>query len=735
MLRWFGGLAVLLLAVIALIAQDIDSVPTVQKRNPVNLADQITDTSERAAFLQLFQHASPAEMRARAENFIAQFPQSAFLSQSYEIAARACFDLADYAQGLKYAQQSLTLLPENPLLLVPVADVEARQHLNSAAVAHGNDALIYLDRFAAPSSVRDEDWPNVKQRLRSTAAFAKGRALLQQALAQPAGEKRRSLFESATLSLTDALNFSAHDLEIAYLLGLAQLSSGNALAARANFAGVYREGGEFAPQALDNLRAIYRLLDPKSTTPFENFLNQATDGWTASIRNSNRTPEKRRSSDDPMMNYFGSDSCRGCHAEIYKNWSESGMSKMFRPYAAQNVLGDFKENNEFYLGDNAEYRDGKFEAKHGHDRTLFARMVLHGERPYFEIMQSDGKWHSYPVDYTIGSKFEQAYATRLPNGEIHVFPIQYNLRYKQWVNFWKIIDGPDSERADPRTWERFDASTSYQAICAVCHTSQVRNTKGGGFAVNNVEFKEPGINCEMCHGPSGEHVLEMSDEGYQPKDPMFPPVNFHKIDGRQSVAICAQCHAQSAIRIPGPGGELNYVSSKDFFGKRLWQPYGEFSRKGFYKNGRFRQTTFMVEALERSECFKKGGVSCVSCHDPHSHGATSNPTALKFRDQPDLMCTGCHAQFNDKATITHHTHHLADSEASRCVSCHMPRIMDALLFRARYHQIDDIPNAEMTKRFGQQQSPNACLLCHKEKSAEWVEERLSSWKVLQAEAR
>jgi predicted CXXCH cytochrome family protein len=257
----------------------------------------------------------------------------------------------------------------------------------------------------------------------------------------------------------------------------------------------------------------------------------------------------------------------------------------------------------------------------------------------------------------------------------------------------------------------------------------VRNPKGEGFAVNNVEFKEPGINCEMCHGPSGEHVLEMSDEGYQPKDPMFPPVNFHKIDGRQSVAICAQCHAQSAIRIPEPGGELNYVSSKDFFGKRLWQPYGEFSRKGFYKDGRFRQTTFMVEALERSECFKKGGVSCVSCHDPHSDGAASNPTGLKFRDQPDLMCTGCHAQFNDKATISHHSHHPADSEASRCVSCHMPSIMDALLFRARYHQIDDIPNAEMTKRFGQQESPNACLLCHKEKSTQWVEKRLSSWKV------
>ena len=355
-------------------------------------------------------------------------------------------------------------------------------------------------------------------------------------------------------------------------------------------------------------------------------------------------------------------------------------------------------------------------------------MVTREGRHYFDILQSDRKWHSYPVDYTIGSKFEQAYATKLPNGEIHVFPIQYNLRYKQWVDFWKVIDGPGSERADPRNWERLDAATSYQANCAVCHTSQLQNRKSEGFAVNDAEFKEPGINCEMCHGPSGEHVVEMNEQGYNPKDPLIPPVNFQKIDSRTSVSICAQCHMQSAVRIPGPNGELNYVSAREFFGSRLRQPYGEFSRKGFYKDGRFRQTTFLVEALERSQCFKKGGVSCVACHDPHSHDSASNPTSVKFRDQPDLMCTGCHKQFQDTVARARHSHHTADSEASRCVSCHMPRIMDALLFRARYHQTDDIPNAEMTKRFGQEESPNACLLCHTKKDADWVQSQLSSWK-------
>src|SRR5207302_9983381 len=99
------------------------------------------------------------------------------------------------------------------------------------------------------------------------------------------------------------------------------------------------------------------------------------------------------------------------------------------------------------------------------------------------------------------------------------------------------------------------------------------------------------------------------------------------------------------------------------------------------------------------------------------------------------MCTGCHTQFQDSARAAEHSHHAADSEGSRCVSCHMPRIMDALLFRARCHQIDDIPNAEMTKRFGQEESPNACLLCHTEKNAEWAGQQLSGWKPQRASAR
>jgi predicted CXXCH cytochrome family protein len=232
----------------------------------------------------------------------------------------------------------------------------------------------------------------------------------------------------------------------------------------------------------------------------------------------------------------------------------------------------------------------------------------------------------------------------------------------------------------------------------------------------------------MCHGPSAAHVDMMTNGKLYTKDPLDSPVDFSKISNRQFVAICAQCHMQSNVHKGSPQGELNYSSTGTFFLKNVSVPLGEFTRAAFFKDGRLSQTTFMVEALERSQCFRKGQASCGTCHDPHGHDESSNLTSLKFKDQPDLMCTGCHSQFNDKAQAAAHTHHLLDSEASRCVSCHMPRIMNGMLAQVRLHQIDDIPNAEMTLRFGQQESPNACLLCHSEKTPQWLQGQLQSWK-------
>src|SRR5260370_4239945 len=183
MFRQLLVIAVLFCPLAPLAGQEIDANSTTQNRRPSSIADQIPDAAERASFLLLFKQGPSAQQLQQAKSFLGQFPQSAFLFQAYEIAARASFGLEDYDAGLNYARESLTLLPENPLLLVSMADVEAQKHLNDAAISDARDAIEYLDRFSAPGTAAPESWPELKRKLKATARFAQGRALLEQALA------------------------------------------------------------------------------------------------------------------------------------------------------------------------------------------------------------------------------------------------------------------------------------------------------------------------------------------------------------------------------------------------------------------------------------------------------------------------------------------------------------------------------------------------------------------------
>ena len=382
---------------------------------------------------------------------------------------------------------------------------------------------------------------------------------------------------------------------------------------------------------------------------------------------------------DPRSAYAGAAACRDCHLAQFTAWQQTGMAKMLAPVNSASVIGDFT----------GDYRDSA---------GLWARFSRGAGGVFFELKRSTGAWDRYRVDYTIGSKWQQAYATRAPNGDLHVLPIQYNRLEKAWVNYWRTIDPPGSERAITGGFHQLREATSYQRNCAPCHTS----------VVDERGFGEPGINCEACHGPAAAHA-----QGGAPR------WSFASMDHRQAVEVCAQCHAQSAMREP-----------MAFPPRYQRRPYAEFSRKAFYKDGRFRETTFIVEAFERSACYRRGQAQCGSCHDPHPANAPANPKSLKFAEDDDRMCHQCHAPASASSAHMKHATHVerASSPAVQCVSCHMPKIMNSLMFTARTHQIDDRPNAAMTERFGPRESPNACLSCHAEKDTRWLREQLRSWR-------
>ena len=677
--------AALLLLVALASAQEINiAIGLGGRPAPKTIFEEIDDARERQAFRELW-NAAPRAQIDLATRYVEQYPRSIVLREAYELAARAYIAEGDLARGLTWAQRALRLMPENPFLLVAVADTAAKQRDMDLAVTSARDALRYLEHAERPSHFSTQAWPRVRDGMRATALFVQGRVAAV-----------RGQYKDAEQSLLASLTLNPDDMEALYTIGVVRMAVGADEGAARAFAHVARAGGPLESAAGDSLRVLYARRPGDAGTSF--------DAWRAGLTwnppeapvPATRTPEPGR--------YAGSQACRECHAHASTTWESTGMARMFRAYRPADVIGDFSGTQ--VVSDQA-------------------RAVKDGARHFIEIRRGDNnEWIRYPVDYVIGSKWQQAYATRLPDSRLLVFPIQYSRLRSAWVNYWGLVDAPGSPRTDIAQFHRAPADAVYQTSCAPCHTSQLSFAKGA-VEPAAAAFREGGINCEMCHGPSLDHV-ERLKSGVTSRAGAATPVSFRRLPADRYVAVCAQCHAQSAIHDAQPGGAVNYSEAGDPVRTYAVELPSAFSRKAMYRDGRYRATTFISEAFARSQCFRKGNATCGSCHDPHPSNAAQNPNSLKFAPDADAMCVQCHTTLGEKPE--RHTRHAANTEASRCVSCHMPRIMEALLFQARSHEIDDIPDAEMTERFGDADSPNACVSCHADRDAAWLRTSLAAFR-------
>lgn len=650
----------------------------------VSIFEEIQDPHERSLFKELWDTADPRQATQRAVEFVQRYPRSVLLREAYERAARASLELGDDDGAIEWGKRALRLLPENPSLLTMIAGLAARHGQHQLAESSGRQALRYLDRSLPPTGMSPDAWPQARDALRNQAAFALGRTAL---------EERR--YADAERWLLDGLRWKPNDYVALYALGVARDGSRNPDAAAPCFAEVMRSaGGAVAEAARQRLHQVYSAKMRSQT--FEEFA--ASQHWNLPAQ----APTPRAS----PGGYAGSAACRSCHTAEFRNWQSTGMAKMFRPYSAGGVMGRF--SGEEILGGSA-------------------RAVTENDKRFIELRDADsGEWTRYRVDALIGSKWQQAYASLLPDGQLVVLPIQYSKVESGWVNYWKVVDGP-SQRSDIAHFHGTPEGSVYQRDCAPCHTSQLRFD---GSSPATAKFREGGIDCEMCHGPSQAHVGGMrggSKAGRRAASRVPPPGNFRKLPAEQSVAICAQCHMQSLAHDPETSGAVNFSpAAAPFYRAYPRHLLSDYSHKIFYADGRFRATTFIGEAFERSRCFLEGGATCVSCHNLHHDDPAGNQKSLKFAPDSDEMCLQCHQSLRDHPE--RHTRHAPASEAGRCVTCHMPRNMEALLFRARSHQIDEIPDAAMTARFGESDSPNACLACHPDKDLRWLTDSMAAWK-------
>src|SRR5205823_5201006 len=147
-----------------------------------------------------------------------------------------------------------------------------------------------------------------------------------------------------------------------------------------------------------------------------------------------------------------------------------------------------------------------------------------------------------------------------------------------------------------------------------------------------LEPREPGIRCEVCHGPGAAHQKAVMEGKTDLARSTIQ--NPGRMSAERTNEFCGSCH-----RFPGPGFAVNWNA---VWNVRHQPPY-----------------------LRQSRCFleSRGQLSCFSCHSPHAALQTGD---AKFYAR---KCMACHAK-NAQAPAEICRQQISGD----CVHCHMPTV-------------------------------------------------------------
>ena len=440
-----------------------------------------------------------------------------------------------------------------------------------------------------------------------------------------------------------------------------------------------------------------------------------------------QTPQKI---DD--QGYVSSEACRACHAAEYESWYGSYHRTMTQVASPESIVAPHEATA---LSANGRTFKVDFEAdvmwsEDVHPYAMLDRLaetvkVLPG--PNFvsaaeRTLPANIKKLRSQIVMTTGSHHMQMYWLRDPKGAFRHLSWVWLIRDQRWVPSESVyLQPPEGVMGMAGQWE---------TNCIKCHAIGGQphiNGPPSRIAPRESKVGELGIACEGCHGPAKDHIeanrnplrryaLHLSREDDE------SIVHPNKITSKQASEICGRCHSghnqlawDKRIGTPFKPGD----SLEKYFRLRHYDTQPEDERTGyFWRDGTARVTGREYSAMIESACYTRGDLGCNSCHSMHD----SEPDDQLASDrQSNNACLQCHPSYRDK--IAEHTHHPEGSSGARCYNCHMPNTTYGLLSMTRSHRIDN-PSVEMSARDGR---PNACNLCHVDKTLEWAGEYLSAW--------
>ena len=418
--------------------------------------------------------------------------------------------------------------------------------------------------------------------------------------------------------------------------------------------------------------------------------------------------------------FISSKSCRECHPTQHESWHKTYHRSMTQVASTESVVGDFDDvklnsrGRDYHL-----YRKGDEYWVKMADPDWELLAMQHGA-DLAEI--DDPPLIDRQVVMTTGSHHMQGYWIRGDIGnQLRQIPWYYIIKEQRWVPREDVFMEPPGSPRHFMEWN--DA-------CIICHSVGGAPRTNRQASMIDTHVAELGIACEACHGPGQPHVdYQRKVAANQSVAGLSDPVVNPKLkDHKVASEICGQCHS-----VFGPYDDQQFVAfgypyraganlKESHYTLTFEDAHGKFGSERlqayFWDDGTCRIGGREYLGLINSPCYEQGKMSCLSCHSLHE----SDPNDLLSVDmRSNDACLQCHEEY--KGNLEAHTHHATDSAGSLCYNCHMPHTTYALLKSIRSHRIVT-PNVSTSVEAGR---PNACNLCHLDKTYEWTANTLNDW--------
>lgn len=347
---------------------------------------------------------------------------------------------------------------------------------------------------------------------------------------------------------------------------------------------------------------------------------------------------------DDRSGYIDPKICAGCHGDIAGSFHRTGMGRsLYRP-SASNRIEDYAGKNAIYNRRSDTYyimteRQGSFYQQ---------RYQLGPDGRKINIAEER-------VDYIVGSGDQaRSYLHRDAENRLIELPVTW---YTENHGYWAMTPGYDQLRQN-------DFHGPISRGCFFCHDAY----PSAGTGENPDESGEPvfpisipeGIDCQRCHGPGEAHVKAARNSSSSESEIRASIVNPARLSRDRQLEVCMECHLSTSR---SQDENVSRRFNRGVFSYRPGQPLADYKLYFDRADAEQHKDKFdIVDAAYRlslSACFRKTGMTCLTCHDPHVEDYGQQAESRFVR-----VCEGCHQQVRHASVLP---------GSADCISCHMPQ--------------------------------------------------------------